>query len=635
MWLPDQDTIENANLTQLMHDIQITDIHECHAWSVKHYEKFWDWIIKKLTIQFHKPYSKICDLSEGIENPNWLVDAEFNIVDSCLQADPNAIAIIESNEAGQSRQTSYSELATQIDLIANALQQSGYVSGDAIAIAMPMTTDAVAIYLAIIKIGCVAVGIADSFAPEEIRMRLQIANCKAIFTQDVILRNHKPLPLYEKVVAAGAEKIYVLAAQDKLFVELREHDETFTSYMDAANKSRHVEMGFPETVRLRPAACPRGPYSSFLRKQEFPSVKAQSCKPNSPITILFSSGTTSTPKAIPWTQTTPIKVASDAYFHQNIKPNDILCWPTNLGWMMGPWLIFAALLNKASIALFNGAPTTKKFGEFIQQHNISMLGLVPSLVKAWRSTKCMEDLDWSSIKVFSSSGECSNADDMQYLMFLASNKTRPIIEYCGGTEIGGAYITSTVLQPNIPATFSTPAMGSDFCILDENNNLSDTGEIGLFSPAIGLSTTLLNKDHHEIYFQDMPEIKDRITRRHGDQAKRLSNGYYQLIGRADDTMNLGGIKIGAADIERALVGVEGIIETAAIGIAPPKGGPTELIIYAVPTTPQTNKNSLLTACQHAIKTRLNPLFKISDLILIDKLPRTASNKIMRRMLRKQ
>ena len=96
------------------------------------------------------------------------------------------------------------------------------------------------------------------------------------------------------------------------------------------------------------------------------------------------------PKAIPWTHTTPIRSAANAYFHQDIRKGDTVAWPTNLGWMMGPWLVFAALLNGATIALFQGSPLGRDFGVFIQSAGVSMLGLVPSIAKAWRASDCMK-----------------------------------------------------------------------------------------------------------------------------------------------------------------------------------------------------------------------------------------------------
>jgi acetyl-CoA synthetase len=236
----------------------------------------------------------------------------------------------------------------------------------------------------------------------------------------------------------------------------------------------------------------------------------------------------------------------------------------------------------------------------------------------------MEQLDWSSIKLFSSTGECSNAEDMLYLMYLGQYK--PIIEYCGGTEIGGAYLSSTVIENNYHSVFTTPAMGM-------NINLLEDGEVAIIPPSIGLSTELVNANHHEVYFANMPRTSDnKLQRRHGDQICILPNGYYSILGRADDTMNLGGIKISAADIERCIAGLSGIIEVAAIAISPPGGGPSRLVIYAA-TQLTLDKSSIMKEMQQRIHQHLNPLFKIHDVVFVKALPKTASNKIMRRVLR--
>ncbi len=138
----------------------------------------------------------------------------------------------------------------------------------------------------------------------------------------------------------------------------------------------------------------------------------------------------------------------------------------------------------------------------MQDAGVTLLGTVPSLVRAWRQSDCMRGVDWTSIRAFSSTGECSNPADVLYLMGLPGN--RPMIEYCGGTEIGGAYITGTVVQPCIPSTFTTPALGLDFVLLDENHRPAERGEVFIQGPSIGLSTRLLNRDHDAIYYSAAP-----------------------------------------------------------------------------------------------------------------------------------
>ena len=363
---------------------------------------------------------------------------------------------------------------------------------------------------------------------------------------------------------------------------------------------------------------------------EFKSV---ACHPHGHTNILFSSGTTGAPKAIPWTHTTPIKCAIDAYLHHDIKPGDVLAWPTNLGWMMGPWLIYASLINQGTIALYDGLPTEREFGEFVQDAGVTMLGVVPSLVRAWKNTECMKGLDWRKIKAFSSTGECSNREDMLFLMSLA--EYRPIIEYCGGTEIGGGFITGTLIQPAAPATFTTPALGSDLVILDAEGKHTDNGEVFLIPPSMGLSTELLKSDHYDVYFEGNPSLPDTAPlRRHGDQIERLAGGFFRAHGRVDDTMNLGGIKVSSAEIEQVLNTVSGVRETAAVSMSPKDGGPSQLVIHAV-LLPDAypDKTLLRAALRAAIREQLNPLFRIHDVVVRDSLPRTASNKILRRLLR--
>ena len=621
-WFPSDEQIQATNIAALINQLKLSSYAELHAWSAQHRAEFWDVMIQRLGIRFRQKYTEVVDLKQGVEFPQWLVGARLNIVESCFQAPEDALAIVFQPEGGSLWALTYGELHALTNRVAKGLVEQGFQAGDAIAIDMPMTAESVAIYLGIIKAGCVVVSIADSFAKSEIATRLRLSAAKAIFTQDYILRAGKQLPLYAKVVDANAPKAIVLANESSPSVKLRLGDLTWDEFLSP--------------------------------NEQFDAVAAH---PSAYTNILFSSGTTGEPKAIPWTQTTPIKCAVDGHLHQDIHPGDVVAWPTNLGWMMGPWLIYASLVNQGTIALYYGAPTERGFGQFIQDARVNVLGVVPSLVSVWKTTACMQGLDWSAIKAFSSTGECSNSQDMLFLMSLAGYK--PIVEYCGGTEIGGAYITGTLVQPCAPSTFTTPALGLDVVILDEYGHLANKGEVFIIPPSIGLSTELLNKDHHQVYFANTPHlpispqphrsfseeeprcppsldlpISPSPLRRHGDQMERLPNGYYRAHGRVDDTMNLGGIKVSSAQIEQALNTVEGICETAAIAISPPEGGPSQLVIYAVVTPGSHNQKQAIKAdLQNAIAQRLNPLFKICDLVLVDTLPHTASNKVMRRVLR--
>jgi acetyl-CoA synthetase len=598
-WRPTEGEIRATNLAQFMARRGILEFQQLHAWSVRHRAEFWETVVCDLGIRFRRPYDQILDLSASVKAPRWFPGAKLNIVASCFLESPDKPALFHQREGESLQCLARGELQALANRVSNSLIGVGLAAGDAVAIDMPMNAAAVAIYLGIVQAGCVVVSIPDSLAPEEVAVRLQLADAKALFTQDVLHRAGKELPLYEKIKKAGPPRAIVLTASERLGVFLRDGDLSWQAFLHANDCFTPVPRDADDLTN-----------------------------------VLFSSGTTGEPKAIPWTQTTPLKGVMDAWLHHDVRPGDRVAWPTNLGWMMGPWLIYASLVNRAAMAIYDGAPTGRDFGQFISDSQVTLLGVIPSLVKTWRATSCMEGLGWSALRAFSSTGECSNPDDMLYLMQLAGGK--PIIEYCGGTEIGGGYIAATMTQPNAPSTFTTPCLGLDFVILDESGHPADLGEVFLIPPSIGLSTRLLKRDHDAVYYEGAPTgPHGEILRRHGDALERLPGGYFRALGRADDTMNLGGIKTSSAEIERVLNTVPGVVETAAVAVPPPGGGPSLLWVFAVPKAADGVRTTLLSAMRAAIRDRLNPLFKIDELVLVDTLPRTASHKVMRRVLREQ
>ena len=186
---------------------------------------------------------------------------------------------------------------------------------------------------------------------------------------------------------------------------------------------------------------------------------------------------------------------------------------------MGPWVLFQ-LINGATLALFNGITSTKEFCKFVEQAKVNMLGVVPSLVKSWRALQGPWVYDWSRVGRFSSTGEASDPATMHWLMSRVPGYA-PAIEYCGGTEIGGSFLSSTVVQSNAPSMFSSPVLGSQIFILDDTGSLVTgvgSGEVVLVPPTLGYSTRLLNRDHYECYYEGMQKGPGgEVLRRHGDE----------------------------------------------------------------------------------------------------------------------
>lgn len=600
-WIPEDDRIAGANLGRLMESLGCATYTDLHRWSVEHRAGFWARVIDELGIIFERAPAEVLDASRGPLDPRWLPGARFNIADSCFLADSCVTAVVEGREGELSdRYLGYGELNALVNRVANGLRDHGFDQGARIALYMPMTAECVAAYLGIIRAGCAVVSIADSFAPAEVARRLAIAGADAVVTVAEFDRGGRAIPMYAKVRDATDLPAIVVTGDNEPPPQLRRGDLLWADFLGAD----------------RPFPSPAAP-------------------PDAVTNVLFSSGTTGDPKAIPWTQLTPLKCAMDGRYHQDIGPGSIVGWPTNIGWMMGPWLIWATLLNRGCIALYQGLPSGSDFADFVTRAGVTMLGVVPSLVRAWRDSGACDGADWSRIETFSSTGEPSNRRDYLWLASRTGYRA-PIIEYCGGTEIGGGYITGTVVQPASPSTFTTPALGLDLAILDDHGRPvgeGDEGEVFIVPPSIGLSQTLLNRDHDTVYHAGCPAGPNgEALRRHGDRLARLPGGFYRAQGRADDTMNLGGIKISSLELERVIDRHPAVSESAAVAVQPGGEGAEALVVFAVPAA-DVDRTELLADLQRRVASQLNPLFKIHDLEIVDSLPRTASNKLMRRTLR--
>ncbi|KAI8526384.1 hypothetical protein RHMOL_Rhmol13G0303300 [Rhododendron molle] len=631
-WFPSLYQAKRTNLGRLMethgskllgtsYKDPITSFSLFQSFSAKHPEVYWSLVVKELSIQFRESPKCILDTSdESKHGGTWLPGSVLNIAECCLMStnyprkEDDSLAIVWRDEGcddSQVNQMTMKELREQVMLVANALDTI-FLKGDAIAIDMPMTVKAIIIYLAIVLAGFVVVPIADSFAAKEIATRLRVSRAKAVFTQDFIVRGGQKFPLYSRVVDADPAKAIVIPSSGKdVGVQLRRQD---LSWKDFVNCVNHL----PRPISYSPVYLPI----------------------DSTTSILFSSGTTGDPKAIPWTQLSPIRGAADWWAHGNVKPGDVFCWPTNLGWMLGPVLLYSCFLTGATLALYHGSPLGRGFGKFVQDAGVTNLGTVPSLVKTWKNTLCMEGLEWTKITSFASTGEASNIDDDLWLSSRAYYK--PIVEVCGGTELASSYIIGSLEQPQAFGAFSSASMTTDFVILDENGvpypcDQACIGEVGLFPRHMGATDRLLNADHEEVYFKGMPMYKGMKLRRHGDIIKRTAGGYFIVQGRADDTMNVGGIKTSSIEIERVCDRAdESILETAAVTAAPPSGGPEQLAIFVVLKKGfNSEPDRLKKLFSKAIQMNLNPLFKVNFVKIVPEFPRTSSNKLLRRVLRDQ
>lgn len=622
VWRAEPEATAHSNIARLMEEKNFSTYGELYRWSITYGRQFWSEMIERLGVPFKNGWQagteNIVDLSD-VESPRWMVGAKLNMAEACFQAPPEATAIIFQREGDDTlHRLSYGELNCSSNRIASALTRAGYKAGDKFAIDMPMHLEAVNIYLGVLKMGGCVVSLADSFKAPDVEIRLEAAQpTAAIFVQETS-GGARRFTLYEEV-------------------------------LKAKNLPRAIVLGdggsTPKLLREGDIA-----YSDFLRDASdyFDPVALE---PEHNLVIIFSSSTSSgkeksdekpkPPKAIPWRAHTLIKSAVDAHLHHNIQPGKVLCWPTNLGWMMGSFAIFAALANKGTLALYEGNVVSREFCRFVERAGVNMLGLVPTIAEGWEQKNLTTGCDWSAVELFSSTGSPSNPSNYFYLMSRASGY-RPVFEYMGGTEIGGGYLHGTLLHPAAPSCFTTPCLGTDIFTPSADSDDWRAGEVFIVMrsgadecPPMGLSTTLLNFDHHEKYFaRSLKSPEGYVLREHGDIILHHPGGFITSGGRSDDGMNINGIKTSSLDIENYIKDAQivGLADVAAIGVRPPEGGEDWLVIYALVNDGNLTSEALQKYCREAIKARNPQLARVHDVVVIDKLPLTASGKLRRRYL---
>ncbi len=237
MWLPDQDARDHSGLARAMRaaGFPAAQIDAFYQWSIDEPAAFWQAMVTTLGIQFVTPPAATLDMPDGVERPRWLPGARLNIAASCFAAEPDATAIIQSAEDGTLTRTSYRDLKAQVNRIVRALRADGLRPGDAVAVIMPMTADAVAIFLGIIAAGGAVVSIADSFAAPEIAKRLRISGASAIFCGGTTERAGKTIDIYARVREIDGPVTIVVGGQN---APRRPDDVSFETFLERSATSR-------------------------------------------------------------------------------------------------------------------------------------------------------------------------------------------------------------------------------------------------------------------------------------------------------------------------------------------------------------------------------------------------------------
>jgi acetyl-CoA synthetase len=613
VWRPSTETIANSNLSRFMKNHGVRTLEELQQRSTADIEWFWNAVLRDLDIRFRKPYSRIVDLSQGIAWPRWCVDGVMNIVDSCLDkyagsATDEKAAVAWEGEEGTSRRVSWKELRCDVNRMANALKRLGLSRSDVIAVFMPMTPEIVVAMLAIIKIGAVFLPLFSGFGPQAIISRLKDAGAKALFTADACPRRGAASPLKTAADEAAAKIVSL-----RHVIVLRRTGTNVTWLKGRDHWWHELMEGESDTAPTEPMSA------------------------EDPLMILYTSGTTGAPKGAVHTHCGfPIKAAQDISHGLDLHPEETLFWITDMGWMMGPWLVFGTLLLGATMMLYDGAPDWPDPGRLwsmVEKHRITSLGISPTLVRSLirHSVQPVRRHNLVSLRKFASTGETWNPAPWLWLFNEVGGGRLPIINYSGGTEISGGILMGNVLTPLKPCSFAGPLPGMAADVVDEQGSSvrGQVGELVIRQPWIGMTRGFHGdpKRYLETYWSRFPN-----TWVHGDWAAVDEDGLWYILGRSDDTIKIAGKRVGPAEVESILVSHPAVAEAAAIGVPDDIKG-EELVCFCVLKPGYQPCEPLRQELKTLIARELGKPMAPRLVRFARDLPKTRNAKVMRRVIR--
>lgn len=610
-WYPTDDYLQNARVSRLIERFGVSGIDDLRRAAVGDIGSFWDAVVDDLGLPFSTPYQQVLDLSLGIEWPEWFVGGRLNVVDACVSRwanDPHTAgrtAVIHEAEDGSVDSMTFAQLAEQVGRTASALRAIGVKEGDAVALFMPMVAEAVVAFYAIVSIGAVAIPLFSGFAPNAIASRLQDADAVAVFTAKSTVRRGKPVALQPQL------------------------DEAIASCPTV----KHVIVVGGET-----AAADAGPATlSWIDLLEQAGTVEQAVELPASATLLlaYTSGTTGKPKGAVHTHAGfLLKTASEIAYSFDVGPGGVFCWVTDMGWVMGPLSIIGTHANGAALFLYEGSPDVpdvSRLWQLVERHGITMLGVSPTLIRAIRAGvgPSSSGFDLSCVRILGSTGEPWDPDSYEWLACNVFGGRVPIINFSGGTEVGGSFLAPYPVEPIRSCSLGGPSLGMDADVVndDAESVRGVVGELVCRQPWPSMTRGIWkdNDRYIEAYWSTFPGMW-----RHGDYAVADVDGQWYVRGRSDDVMNVAGKRLAPAEVEAVLTAHPSVAEAAVVGVPDATKGEAVWAFWVPSSTATVDVSAEL---KTQVGAELGKPFTPTAVIRVTRLPKTISGKIVRRAVR--
>ena len=575
-------------------------------------EWFWPAVIDHIGLPFDTPWRTVRDTSRGHPWATWFNGAEFNMSKACVDRwaddNPDRLALRSLKEVGELRELTFGQLKDRVGRLAGALRRLGVGKGDSVAVFLPMSEEAVVSLLAVARLGAIFIPVFSGYGADAVASRLEDPKPKAMicangFDRRGILIEMKEVADDSIDLAGGLDAVIVVDYVER----------TGTPMNSGRDHWWHDVV--PPSEPIEPATT----YSE------------------DPLLIAYTSGTTGRPKGAIHVQAgLTVKLAEEGAFQLDVHSEDVLMWATDMGWIMGPWMVIAGLANGAAIATYDGAPDypePDRIWEVAADLGLTILGLSPTLVRALQPHGAAEahKHDLSMLKTFGSTGEPWNPEPWWWLFRDVGKERIPIVNISGGTEIGACILSANLVQGLKPTALGMPALGIDADVYDDNGQpvRGEVGELVIRGSWPGMTRGFWGEP--ERYIATYWSRFD-ATWVHGDWASIDEDGFWYLHGRSDDTLNIAGKRIGPAEVESVAVALDEVTMAAAIGIPDTVKGEA-IALFLVPAPGTVPDEELTKRVVAESDSKLGKAFRPKNVEWVVDLPKTRSQKIMRRVVK--
>ena len=580
---------------------------------------FWE-DLAKTELHWFKPWTQGLDWS----NPpfaKWFVNGKTNLSYNCLDRHLDARgdkpAIVWEGEPGDSKTLTYRELHQQVCQFANVLKKMGVVKGDRVGLYMPMIPEAAVAMLACARIGAVHGVVFGGFSAEALRDRLVDAAVKVVITADGGWRKDVIVPLKPAVDAAIAtgqtqvETVIVAkrTAQDIMMVEGRDY-------------------WWHELAATVSSDCP-----------------AEELDAEDNLFVLYTSGSTGKPKGVVHTTG-----GYNLYGHMTCKwifdlqENDVFWCTADVGWITGhSYVIYGPLSNGATTVMYEGAPRPSNPGAFwdvIAKHKVSIFYTAPTAIRSFikMGDEHPNARDLSSLRLLGTVGEPINPEAWMWYHKVIGAERCPIVDTWWQTETGGIMITplpgAIATKPG-SATLPFPGILADVVDMDGHSvPVNEGGYLAVRHPWPGMMRTVYgdNDRFRKTYWEHIAPVDGQYLYFAGDGARKDADGYFWIMGRVDDVINVAGHRLGTMEIESALVSHPAVAEAAVVGKPDDLKGEEIVAFVTLEGTYTANDELMKELKKHVVK-EIGPIARPGEIRFADALPKTRSGKIMRRLLR--